>query len=116
MMEEQKAKLDKIISNNKSQWIKDAELYNANKDWLDKSSLIALKILRFLMAKNITQKELAEKIAVTPQYINKIVKGRENLTLETICKIEKVIGISLIDVPDYEYQPEMHPGIFQANE
>ena len=115
-MREQKAKLDNIISVKKSQWIEDAEMYNTNEEWLDKSSFIALKILRFLRARNITQKELAEKIAVSPQYINKVVKGRENLTLETICKIEKVLGISLIVVPGYEYNTEMISEIFQAND
>jgi len=41
-------------------------------------------------------------MGVTPQYINKIVKGKENLTLETIAKIEKALGITLIEVPSFE--------------
>ncbi len=36
------------------------------------------------------------------QYINKVVKGGENLGLETICKIEKALGINLISVPQFE--------------
>lgn len=35
---------------------------------------------------------------VTPQYVNKIVKGKENLSLETIWKIEEALGINLISV------------------
>lgn len=35
---------------------------------------------------------------VSPQYVNKIVKGKENLSLETIAKIEEALGISLISV------------------
>ena len=45
-----------------------------------------------------TQRKLAEKMGVSPQYINKVVKGKENLTLETIAKIEDVLGITLIEV------------------
>ncbi len=41
-------------------------------------------------------------MGVTPQYINKVVKGRENLSLETISKIEKALEISLVEVPEYE--------------
>jgi ribosome-binding protein aMBF1 (putative translation factor) len=34
---------------------------------------------------------------VSPQQINKIVKGQENLTLETISKLEIALNIQLID-------------------
>ncbi len=70
-----------------------------NKEKLNKSALIAIKILSTLRSQSMTQKALAESIGVTPQYINKVVKGYENLSLETICKIERSLGISLIVVP-----------------
>ncbi|OFX81522.1 MAG: hypothetical protein A2W86_08230 [Bacteroidetes bacterium GWD2_45_23] len=35
---------------------------------------------------------------VSPQYVSKIIKGRENLSLETIWKIEEALGITLISV------------------
>ena len=31
-----------------------------------------------------------------------MIKGHENLSLETICKIEKALGITLIAIPAYE--------------
>jgi transcriptional regulator with XRE-family HTH domain len=103
-----KDKLKSRISNKKSSWLEQAEYYNKHKDWLDKSALIAIKILRHLRANKITQKYLAEKLNVSPQYVNKIVKGKENLSLETICKIEKVLKIKLIDVPQYEKFSELN--------
>ena len=84
-------KLKSRISNKKSTWLKQAEYYEKNKDWMDNSAFIAIKILRHLRVNNITRKDLAEKLNVSPQYMNKIVKGKENLSLETICKIEKVL-------------------------
>jgi transcriptional regulator with XRE-family HTH domain len=97
-----KERLNKFISDKPSTWTEQADRYEIDKDWLDKSALIAIKILRTIRSQSITQKKLAESIGVTPQYINKVVKGRENLSLETICKIEKSLGISLISVPSYE--------------
>jgi transcriptional regulator with XRE-family HTH domain len=97
-----KEKLSKYISREQPDWMEQADFYESNKDWLDKSALIAIKILSTLRSQSITQKELAESIGVTPQYINKVVKGHENLSLETICKIERSLGISLIAVPAYE--------------
>lgn len=95
-------KIKKYISDESSNWMEQAEKYESNKDWLDKSALIAIKILSTLRSQSITQKGLADSIGVTPQYINKVVKGQENLSLETICKIERSLGITLVAVPSYE--------------
>ena len=97
-----KDKIKSYIAEDPSTWLEQAERYESNKEWLDKSALIAIKILSTLRSQSITQKTLAESIGVSPQYINKVVKGQENLSLETICKIEKSLGISLITVPTYE--------------
>ena len=44
----------------------------------------------------INQKQLAEKMNCSRQYISKVLKGRENLSLETLAKIENALGISII--------------------
>lgn len=97
-----KDRLKEYISAEPSKWIEQADKYEIDKDWLDKSALIAIRILSTIRSQSITQKELAESIGVTPQYINKVVKGHENLSLETICKIERSLGITLVSVPSYE--------------
>jgi ribosome-binding protein aMBF1 (putative translation factor) len=79
-------------------WREQVEFRNANKDWLRKSAQIAIKVLRVLREKKMTQVQLAELLAVKPQQINKILRGRENLTLETIGKLEVVLGIELIKI------------------
>ncbi|EAY25717.1 helix-turn-helix domain-containing protein [Microscilla marina] len=86
-------------------WIEKAKYRAENEAWLDVSFAIATKILLVLRSNkenNIapkTQKELAEVMGVTPQYVNKVVKGKENLQLENIVKFEKALGIKLIEVP-----------------
>ena len=92
-------KLKKIASKETSKWVENARWRVANESWLDKSAGIALMILRNIREKGITQKELAERLKISPQQISKILKGHENLTLETISKIEIVLGITLITVP-----------------
>jgi hypothetical protein len=44
----------------------------------------------------------------SPQYVNKLLKGSENLTLETICKMEKVLQIKLIETP-FSHLRETNP-------
>lgn len=90
-------------------WLEDAKWRQANADWLDLSAAIAIKILRYLREHKITQKELADRLGFSPQYVSKIVKGSENLTLETICKIQKALGITLIEVPDFVQKDELEP-------
>lgn len=81
-----------------SDWKKDNAWRKANQSWLKKSAKIALKVNRFLKDSNLTQKKLARAMDVTPQAINKLLKGKENLTLETIVKLETVLGIELISI------------------
>jgi DNA-binding XRE family transcriptional regulator len=90
-------------------WLQDAQWRQSNADWLDLSAAIALKILRFLREHKMTQKELADQLGFSPQYINKLVKGSENLTLETICKIQKVLRIRLVEIADSNTELEIMP-------
>jgi ribosome-binding protein aMBF1 (putative translation factor) len=101
--------LNMISSIQESDWQNEAKARQANLDWRKKSFRIAVRILRELRlqkeSNGMTQKKLAELMGVTPQYINKVVKGQENLTLETIAKIEQALGITLIEVPSFEISP-----------
>jgi transcriptional regulator with XRE-family HTH domain len=92
-----------------SNWVEKTKAKHQNKDWLDLSFKIALKVLRYLRENKISQKELAEKLNFSPQYLSKLLKGKENLTLETICKLQTATSLILIEVPTYHtstpYQP-----------
>jgi len=96
-------RIKKAASKETSKWMDDAKWRKANRNWLKKSSQIAVKVLREIRAQKaingMTQKKLAEEMGVSPQYINKVLKGKENLTLETISKLEAILGITLISVP-----------------
>lgn len=68
----------------------------ANRQWLRVSHDIAFDILEKLDDLNWTQKDLAEKMGVSPQYINKIVKGSENFTLESLVKLQDILDIPIL--------------------
>jgi len=70
----------------------------ANKDWLRKSVDIALRIMDALDDLGWNKARLAKELGVSPQQVSKYVKGEENFKLETICKLEKVLGIELITI------------------
>ena len=95
-----KEKLQRIASHD-SKWKEKADWRKENEGWLDKSAKIALRVLRTLRAKGMSQKDLADKLGISAQQVNKLVKGQENLTLETISRLEVVLGIELSTVPLY---------------
>ncbi len=79
-------------------WVVEARWRQANRAWLRTSAAIAIRILHLLKEQGRSQKDLALAMGVSPQQVNKYVKGSENLTLETISKIETALGEPLIQV------------------
>ncbi len=77
-------------------WLQEAKNRQLNKEWQSHSRKIASKILVTLREKGMKQNQLAKIIGVSAQQVNKIIKGRENLTLETIAKLESALEIKLL--------------------
>lgn len=67
-----------------------------NRAMLRESQNIALKVLDKLEEIRWSQRKLAKEMGVTPQQITKIVKGQENLTLETQIKLQSILKIPIL--------------------
>lgn len=67
-----------------------------NRAMLRESQNIALKVLDKLEEIRWSQRKLAKEMGVTPQQITKIVKGQENLTLETQIKLQTILKIPIL--------------------
>lgn len=91
-------KLKVLLNKGEKTWEIKASKRLANKSWLKHSRRIAIKLNFFLRDNKLKQKDLAELLNVSPQQVSKIIKGRENLTLETISKIENVLKIELLKI------------------
>lgn len=89
-------KLSEHKSSTPSKWREEAEYRAANKSWLRYSQHIAMMMLNKMEELHITQKQLAERMGCSQQYVSKILKGRENLSIETLCKIEDALQITLL--------------------
>lgn len=80
----------------KTNWREAAKWRHENSRWLRYSGFIAVSVMNRLEELNMSQKELAEKMNCSPQYISKLLKGSENLTLETIAKLEDSLKMDLV--------------------
>jgi transcriptional regulator with XRE-family HTH domain len=113
-MDKIKNRLNKLSNGKKSKWSNDADFRLKNRKWLRYSSNIARRVLAAIEDDDkMNQKNLAEKINVTPQYVSRLLQGHQNLTLETIAKLSEALNVELISFPDYKYNtasPIVHTG------
>lgn len=86
----------------KSNWLAMAQQWERELPWRQYAQSIAITILEHLEAKGISQKQFATMMLVSPQMVNKWLKGNVNFTLETISKMEFVLGISLLHFVQHE--------------
>ena len=80
----------------KTNWREKAQWHRDNHRWIMYSSYIALQVSHRIDELGMTQKQLAQTLGCSAQYVSKLLKGSENLTLETISKLEECLDIDLV--------------------
>ena len=73
---------------------------------MEMSVAIANRIYEIIVAKGMTQKELAQKLGKTETEVSRWLSGTHNLTLSTICKISAALGEEIVIVPKLALEPE----------
>lgn len=68
------------------------------------SQKIALHIRKRLEELRWRQKDLAEKMQVKPQQVNKWVSGKENFRLDTIMRLSEVLNVELINIKSFSQE------------
>ncbi|MDE5712132.1 MAG: helix-turn-helix transcriptional regulator [Muribaculaceae bacterium] len=95
--EETISKLNEHRSTSPSKWRENAEWRMVNRTWLRYSQQIAMMMLDRMEELGITQKALAKRMGCSQQYISRVLKGTENLSIETISKIENALELSILE-------------------
>lgn len=94
-----KEKFLRLVSDEETNTLARAQDRIINRDSHRFAFNIALKILERLDQLGWSQRQLAEALGVSPQQVNKWVRGKENFTIETLIKIGKTLNTSFIEVP-----------------
>ena len=79
-----------------SNWRAKIEWRRENRDRMRHRQEIALAMLNKMDELKLSQREVAKQLGCSQQYVSKLLKGGENLSLETISKIEKALTITII--------------------
>ena len=106
-------KLQQVVSKEPIKWQAKSEFRFQNKKWLKRSQAVAFKVLRTLRENRLSQKDLAEKLNVSPQQVNKWLKGNENFTFETVWKLEEALNIELMSITGFETKLESNVQIVE---
>jgi transcriptional regulator with XRE-family HTH domain len=86
----------------KSPWREKARKRLENRDMLDFSFSVAIRILTLMKKNGLTQKELAEKLSVTPQYLSKYLKGNTAPNFRLIKSASRFFGEEIVTVTKEE--------------
>ncbi len=95
-------KFAKIVSKTPSVLFQRMQWRLDNDKWLKKSQAIAIQIGDCMDALNMTKQELSDKTNIPLEKINNITKGWEDMTLQTISKLEIALNTKLITM-EYDF-------------
>ena len=92
-----------------SSWIERSKFEIEYEKELLECRLIVLKVVRFMKENHLSQKDLAEKLDVSPQYINKFLHGQVlDMKVSTLLRYGRILGIKLIVIPTDSDQKESY--------
>ncbi len=64
---------------------------------VEKKMLLAAKIYETLQTQNISSRTFAERLNISPSLVTKWLSGQHNFTVDTLVKIERILGIELLN-------------------
>ena len=84
-------------------WVSKSNVEIENGEELLACRRIILKIVRYMKDNKMSQKDLADKLNVSPQYINKLLHGQDlDLKVTTVMRYGRILGLKLIVLPEDE--------------
>lgn len=88
-------------------WMQEVEEAISREDEIRANNMIVLRIRRYMKENGLKQVDLAAKLGVSPQYINKLLNGLEpNISIATAIRYGNILGIKLIEVVGVEEAPK----------
>lgn len=97
-----KKDLTPIISKSDYEWIDKVDQYQLEKKWRIRAEKFSLAIMRILRLENKDRQELAKELNIDNELFTEILRGKVNLDLKTIAKIEEALHEDIIIVKNID--------------
>lgn len=85
--------LENHQSGERSTFESDAQWRKENESWLKRSRNVALAIVDYMQDNGLSRNDVAVRLAVSPQYVSKILSGKVNFSFKSIAEIEEKLGV-----------------------
>lgn len=79
-----------------SRFVANATARLENESWIRWSRQVAISLIDYMETNGINRTELAERLGVSPQYVSRLLSGRENLSLKSLSNINDRLGIDVL--------------------
>ncbi|UNY97751.1 helix-turn-helix transcriptional regulator [Zhouia spongiae] len=87
--------LNKAVTKTSLRWKKRAKEDRTNRRNISRAQDFALELLEYMESNKIKQVDLANKMGVSAQQVNKILRAKANLTFDTLDKIADALEVSI---------------------
>ena len=71
----------------------DAQWRRENEAWLKRSRGVALAIIDYMQDNGLSRNDVAVRLAVSPQYVSKILSGKVNFSFKSVAEIGDRLGV-----------------------
>tara|TARA_R110001592_G_scaffold352878_1_gene651180 strand:+ start:12255 stop:12728 length:474 start_codon:yes stop_codon:yes gene_type:complete len=85
--------LNKRITKTATSWKARAKQDRANRRNISRAQEFALELLEYMELNDLKQTDVARKMKVSPQQVNKLLRAKSNITFETLDKIADALGV-----------------------
>lgn len=83
-------------SESPSRFVENTQWRKENEGWLRWSRQVALALIDYMQKNGLKRADLAERLAVSPQYVSRLLSGTENLSFKSIDNIERKLQINCL--------------------
>lgn len=68
-----------------------------------------LRLKELIKERNLTYREIAQGLNVSPQYVSNVVNGHENVTLSVLSRFAHLLGVQVVELFDGYTKPQKLP-------
>lgn len=90
--------LESHQSESPSKFQEHAQWRKENAGWLRWSRQVALSLIDYMQLNGLKRNDLADRLGVSPQYVSKLLSGKENLSFKSVAAIDEKLGISCLQL------------------
>ncbi len=80
-----------------SRFVENALNHQTEESWQRWSRQIALLLIDYMQGNALSRTDLATRLGVSPQYVSRLLSGKENLSFKSVAQIEERLGITCME-------------------